>query len=51
MMIGGNRDLIPEQGLPHLSVLGSNTLVVYATVPDEVAKDGTGRTARSRQRF
>jgi formylglycine-generating enzyme required for sulfatase activity len=40
-----NRDVLPPKGLPSFSVTGSNTLVVYATVPSEVAKDGDGRNS------
>jgi hypothetical protein len=36
---------LPARGLPTPSVMGSNTLVVYATVPGEVAKDGSGRNS------
>lgn len=32
-----------DKGLPAISVLGSNTLVVYATAPGEIAADGTGQ--------
>ena len=40
-----NKALIPPKGLPPLSVIGSNTLIVYATVPGETASDGTGRNS------
>ncbi len=40
-----NRELVPPKGLPPVSVVGSNTLVVYATVPGEVAGDGAGRNS------
>ncbi|MGB9118880.1 caspase family protein, partial [Bradyrhizobium sp.] len=33
------------KGLPLLSELGSNTFIVYATVPGETASDGTGRNS------
>lgn len=36
---------LPAMGLPKPSVMGSNTLVVYATVPGEVAIDGSGRNS------
>jgi uncharacterized caspase-like protein len=34
------KGLDPTKGLPAISVTGSNTLIVYATVPGEVASDG-----------
>src|SRR5208337_217454 len=37
--------LIPPRGLPPISVVGSNTLIVYATVPGETASDGPGRNS------
>lgn len=37
-----NRDIEPARGLPRISVEGSNTLVVYATVAGETASDGPG---------
>jgi uncharacterized caspase-like protein len=42
--VAQNRAL-PPKGLPPIptSVLGSNTLVVFATAPGEIAKDGTGQ--------
>jgi Caspase domain len=40
-----NRGLDPPKGLPALSVIGSNTLIVYATVPGETADDGKGRNS------
>lgn len=40
-----NRALIPPKGLPSVSVVGSNTLIVYATVPGETASDGAGRNS------
>ena len=40
-----NKALSPTKGLPPISVIGSNTLIVYATVPGEVASDGTGRNS------
>lgn len=41
-----NRALIPAKGLPPVSfVVGSNTLIVYATVSGETASDGTGRNS------
>lgn len=40
-----NRTTNVAAGLAPLSVIGSNTLVVYATVPGEVAKDGAGRNS------
>lgn len=36
---------LPPKGLPPVSVVGSNTLVVYATVPGETASDGSGRNS------
>jgi peptidylprolyl isomerase len=40
-----NRSANVAEGLAPLSVIGSNTLVVYATVSGEVAKDGEGRNS------
>ena len=40
-----NRGLVPLKGLPPVSVVGSNTLIVYATVPGETASDGHGRNS------
>ncbi len=40
-----NRGLVPPRGLPPVSIVGSNTLVVYATVPGEAASDGGGRNS------
>jgi formylglycine-generating enzyme required for sulfatase activity len=40
-----NKGLVPEKGLPPPPVVGSNTLVVYATVPGETASDGRGRNS------
>ena len=40
-----NREVIPPKGLPPMSVVGSNTLIVYATVPGETASDGQGRNS------
>ena len=40
-----NKGFIPAKGLPPPSVVGSNTLIVYATVPGETASDGTGRNS------
>ena len=40
-----NRALVPPKGLPPVSVVGSNTLIVYATVPGETASDGAGRNS------
>jgi formylglycine-generating enzyme required for sulfatase activity len=40
-----NKSLVPPKGLPPVSVVGSNTLIVYATVPGETASDGTGRNS------
>jgi tetratricopeptide (TPR) repeat protein len=40
-----NRALLGPQGLPPVSVVGSNTLIVYATVPGESALDGEGRNS------
>jgi hypothetical protein len=36
---------IAPRGLPPVSVVGSNTLIVYATVPGETASDGAGRNS------
>jgi formylglycine-generating enzyme required for sulfatase activity len=38
-----NKAAIPPKGLPPVSVVGSNTLIVYATVPGETASDGPGQ--------
>ena len=43
--LGKNKALIPQKGLPSISVTGSNTLIVYATAPGETASDGTGRNS------
>lgn len=40
-----NKGLIPAKGLPPPSAVGSNTLIVYATVPGETASDGAGRNS------
>ncbi len=40
-----NKELVPPKGLPPVSVVGSNTLIVYATVPGETASDGAGRNS------
>ncbi len=40
-----DKALIPPKGLPPVSVVGSNTLIVYATVPGETASDGDGRNS------
>ncbi len=40
-----NRALVPAKGLPPVSVTGSNTLIVYSTVPGETASDGAGRNS------
>ncbi len=40
-----NREVFPSKGLPPLSVVGSNTLIVYATVPGATASDGQGRNS------
>ncbi len=40
-----NKALIAPKGLPPVSVVGSNTLIVYATVPGETASDGSGRNS------
>ena len=42
---GKSKGLGAEKGLPLLSELGSNTFIVYATVPGETASDGTGRNS------
>ncbi len=39
------KGLIPAKGLAPPSVVGSNTLIVYATVPGETASDGAGRNS------
>ena len=36
---------IAPKGLPPVPVVGSNTLIVYATVPGETASDGAGRNS------
>jgi hypothetical protein len=38
-----NRMINLDKGLPQISGVGSNTLVVYSTVPGETASDGTGK--------
>ena len=38
-----NKAAMPPKGLPPISVVGSNTLIVYATVPGETASDGAGQ--------
>ena len=43
--VAKNKALLPPQGLPPVSVVGSNTLIVYATVPGESAIDGEGRNS------
>ncbi len=40
-----NKGLAPPMGLPPVSLVGSNTLIVYATVPGETASDGAGRNS------
>ncbi len=40
-----SKELVPPKGLPPVSVVGSNTLIVYATVPGETASDGSGRNS------
>jgi uncharacterized caspase-like protein len=40
-----NRSFFSVKGLPPVSITGSNTLVVYATVPGETASDGAGRNS------
>ena len=40
-----NKGLVPTKGLPPVSIVGSNTLVVYATVPGETASDGVDRNS------
>ncbi|MGA7324318.1 MAG: caspase family protein [Rhodomicrobium sp.] len=40
-----NKELEPPKGLPPVSVVGSDTLIVYATVPGETASDGAGRNS------
>ncbi|MGA7324491.1 MAG: caspase family protein [Rhodomicrobium sp.] len=40
-----NKAVSPAKGLPPPSVIGSNTLVVYATAPGEIASDGQGRNS------
>jgi uncharacterized caspase-like protein len=39
------KGIAPVKGLPPVSVVGSNTLIVYATVPGETASDGVGRNS------
>ena len=43
--VAKNRALLPPKGLPPVSIVGSNTLIVYATVPGETAIDGDGRNS------
>ena len=38
-----DRSTLVAEGLGRVSVIGSNTLVVYSTVPGELAKDGIGQ--------
>ena len=45
VVVERDKGLAPAKGLPPPSVVGSNTLVVYATAPDETASDGTGRNS------
>ena len=40
-----NRGLVPTKGLPPVSIVGSNTLIVYATAPGETASDGVDRNS------
>jgi uncharacterized caspase-like protein len=40
-----NKGLVPPKGLPPVSVVGSNALVVYATAPGETASDGRDRNS------
>ena len=40
-----NKAFIPPKGLPPVSAVGSNTLIVYATVPGETASDGIDRNS------
>ena len=40
-----NRAILPPKGLPPVSVVGSNTLIVYATSPGETASDGSSRNS------
>jgi uncharacterized caspase-like protein len=40
-----NKALEPPKGLPPVQVVGSDTLIVYATVPGETASDGAGRNS------
>ncbi len=42
---GKSKGFGADKGLPLLSELGSNTFIVYATVPGETASDGTGRNS------
>jgi len=40
-----SRGFVPTKGLPRVSIVGSNTLIVYATAPGETASDGVGRNS------
>jgi hypothetical protein len=40
-----NKALERPKGLPYVPIAGSDTLVVYATVPGEIALDGPGRNS------
>ena len=40
-----NKSLVPPKGWPPVSVVGSDTVIVYATVAGETASDGTGRNS------
>lgn len=40
-----NKGLGLARGLPPVSVVGSNTLIVYSTAPGETASDGTNRNS------
>ena len=42
---GKSKGFGADKGLPLLSELGSNTFIVYATVPGETANDGAGRNS------
>jgi WD40 repeat protein len=43
--VSKTKGIVPPKGLPPVSVVGSDTLIVYATVPGETAIDGAGRNS------
>ena len=50
-MAGQHRDVAPTRGLAPPVQTGAETMIVYATRPNEIAADGTGRHSRSRTPF